>query len=70
MNRQNAGAGADRKKQRKSPSSGGDSALEETDYLLRSPENAKRLFASIESLERGDGIVKSMAELFTARRRP
>ena len=30
-------------------------SLEETAYLLRSPANAKRLQASIESLESGEG---------------
>lgn len=38
-------------------------ALDETAYLLRGPENARRLLASIESLNRGEGIVKTMEEL-------
>lgn len=29
---------------------------EETDYLLRSPENARRLLASIQRLEQGTGV--------------
>jgi antitoxin YefM len=35
-------------------------SLEETAYLLRSPANAKRLLASIESLERGKGIKRKL----------
>ena len=35
-------------------------ALEETAYLLRSPTNAKRLLESIESLEAGQGITRSI----------
>ena len=35
-------------------------ALEETAYLLRSPANAKRLLESIESLEAGQGITRSI----------
>jgi antitoxin YefM len=38
----------------------------ETVYLLRSPKNAKRLLTSIESLNRGDCIIKSMEELLNA----
>ncbi|NCD34901.1 MAG: type II toxin-antitoxin system prevent-host-death family antitoxin [Spartobacteria bacterium] len=38
-------------------------ALEETAYLLRSPENAKRLRHSIEQLRAGKGIERSMPEL-------
>jgi antitoxin YefM len=38
-------------------------ALQETAYLLRSPANAKRLIESIESLNRGKGIRKSISEL-------
>lgn len=33
-------------------------ALQETAYLLQSPANAKRLLASIESLEAGQGVVR------------
>ncbi len=31
-------------------------SLKETAYLLRSPENARRLLGSIDALERGGGI--------------
>ena len=37
-------------------------SLKETAYLLRSPENARRLLASIESLESGEGIVRDPVE--------
>jgi antitoxin YefM len=37
-------------------------SLEETAYLLRSPINAKRLLAAMESLERGGGIPKDLVE--------
>lgn len=37
-------------------------SLKETAYLLRSPENARRLIASIERLEAGDGEPDSLAE--------
>jgi antitoxin YefM len=37
-------------------------SLKETAYLLRSPENARRLLASIESLESGEGIVRDLVE--------
>jgi antitoxin YefM len=37
-------------------------SLKETAYLLRSPENARRLLASIESLESGEGIVRDTVE--------
>jgi antitoxin YefM len=37
-------------------------SLRETAYLLRSPENARRLLASIDRLERGDGIARDLAE--------
>lgn len=37
-------------------------SLKETAYLLRSPENARRLLASIESLESGEGTVRDMVE--------
>ena len=41
-------------------------AWAETFYLLRSPENAKRLQSSITALERGDAVSKSMRELLDA----
>jgi len=41
-------------------------ALQETTYLLRSPTNAKRLIESIESLNKGKGIRKSVSELPSA----
>jgi antitoxin YefM len=37
-------------------------SLKETAYLLRSPENARRLLTAIESLESGEGIVRDMVE--------
>lgn len=37
-------------------------SLKETAYLLRSPENARRLIASIERLEAGDGELHDLAE--------
>ncbi|WP_433007649.1 type II toxin-antitoxin system Phd/YefM family antitoxin [Kribbella sp. CA-294648] len=37
-------------------------SLKETAYLLRSPENARRLIASIERLEAGEGIQRDLAE--------
>jgi len=37
-------------------------ALEETSYLLRSPQNAQRLMASIAQLEAGNGKERSLAE--------
>jgi len=37
-------------------------ALEETAYLLRSPENARRLLASIAELERGYGTEREILE--------
>jgi antitoxin YefM len=37
-------------------------SLKETAYLLRSPENARRLLAAIERLENGGGIVRELAE--------
>ncbi|MCK9876856.1 type II toxin-antitoxin system prevent-host-death family antitoxin [Frankia sp. AgPm24] len=37
-------------------------SLKETAYLLRSPENARRLVTSIDRLENGDGIVRDMIE--------
>lgn len=38
-------------------------AWAETVYLLRSPKNAKRLIASIEALEGGDAVEKSLESL-------
>lgn len=35
-------------------------ALEETAYLLRSPANAKRIVAALESLEKGKAKVKKI----------
>jgi antitoxin YefM len=37
-------------------------ALEETAYLLRSPENARRLLKSIAELEREGGTERELAE--------
>ncbi len=37
-------------------------ALEETAYLLRSPENARRLLESIAELERGGGTERELTE--------
>ncbi|MFD8060497.1 type II toxin-antitoxin system Phd/YefM family antitoxin [Streptomyces cyaneofuscatus] len=37
-------------------------SLKETAYQLRSPENARRLLASIERLESGGGTVQELAE--------
>jgi antitoxin YefM len=37
-------------------------SLKETAYLLRSPENARRLLTSIDRLEAGEGIVRDLAE--------
>ncbi|MFD1504816.1 type II toxin-antitoxin system prevent-host-death family antitoxin [Georgenia yuyongxinii] len=37
-------------------------SLKETAYLLRSPENARRLLTSIERLEGGAGIVRDIEE--------
>ena len=37
-------------------------SLKETAYLLRSPENARRLIASIERLESGGGAQHELAE--------
>ncbi|PVE19193.1 type II toxin-antitoxin system prevent-host-death family antitoxin [Arthrobacter sp. Bz4] len=37
-------------------------SLKETAYLLRSPENARRLLGAIENLERGDGVAHELAE--------
>lgn len=37
-------------------------SLKETAYLLRSPENARRLVTAIERLEAGHGIHRDLAE--------
>jgi antitoxin YefM len=37
-------------------------SLKEAAYLLRSPENARRLLASIDRLETGGGVVRDLAE--------
>lgn len=37
-------------------------SLKETAYLLRSPENARRLVAAIERLESGQGSERDLAE--------
>ena len=37
-------------------------SLKETAYLLRSPENARRLLGAIENLERGNGVVHELDE--------
>ncbi|WP_426497879.1 type II toxin-antitoxin system Phd/YefM family antitoxin [Streptomyces sp. D54] len=37
-------------------------SLKETAYQLRSPENARRLMASIDRLESGGGTVRELAE--------
>jgi antitoxin YefM len=37
-------------------------ALKETAYLLRSPENARRLLSAIDRLENGGGVVRDLAE--------
>jgi antitoxin YefM len=37
-------------------------SLKETAYLLKSPENARRLLASISRLERGEGIARDLVE--------
>ena len=41
-------------------------SLQEKAYLLRSPANAKRLIASIESLNAGDTVRKSVKDLAQA----
>lgn len=41
-------------------------SLQETAYLLRSPANARRLLASIESLNKGKKIKKSLKDLVDA----
>jgi antitoxin YefM len=37
-------------------------SLEETAYLLRSPKNARRLFASVDQLESGQGTARELPE--------
>jgi antitoxin YefM len=37
-------------------------SLRETAYLLRSPENARRLLASITRLQQGEGIERALDE--------
>ncbi|MFH8562996.1 type II toxin-antitoxin system Phd/YefM family antitoxin [Streptomyces sp. NPDC017988] len=37
-------------------------SLKETAYLLRSPENARRLLTSIDRLENGGGTIRELAE--------
>ncbi|GAA3365964.1 type II toxin-antitoxin system Phd/YefM family antitoxin [Saccharopolyspora gregorii] len=37
-------------------------SLKETAYLLKSPENARRLLASIERLEHGGGTTRDLVE--------
>ncbi len=37
-------------------------SLRETAYLLKSPENARRLLGAIDRLESGNGIVRELAE--------
>jgi len=37
-------------------------SLKETAYLLRSPENARRLLASIDRLEHGGGTARELSE--------
>jgi antitoxin YefM len=37
-------------------------SLKETAYLLRSPENARRLLSAIDRLESGAGTVRDLAE--------
>jgi antitoxin YefM len=36
-------------------------AMEETTYLLRSPENAKRLMSALSQLESGKGLERELA---------
>lgn len=38
-------------------------SLKETAYLLKSPENARRLLGSIERLESGRGVARNIADL-------
>lgn len=37
-------------------------SLKETAYLLRSPANARKLLASIDELEAGDGVERELLE--------
>lgn len=37
-------------------------SLKETAYLLRSPENARRLLSAIDRLESGEGTVRDLVE--------
>ena len=37
-------------------------SLQETAYLLRSPANAQRLAEGIAELERGEGVLKELAD--------
>lgn len=37
-------------------------SLRETAYLLKSPENARRLLGSIDRLESGNGVVRDLDE--------
>jgi antitoxin YefM len=37
-------------------------SLEETSYLLRSPENAKRLLAAVTALSKGKGKVRQLVK--------
>jgi antitoxin YefM len=37
-------------------------ALEETAYLLRSPENAKRLLSAVDALNKGQGKERRLSE--------
>ena len=37
-------------------------SLKETAFLLKSPENARRLLASIDRLEGGNGVERELAE--------
>jgi antitoxin YefM len=41
-------------------------AWAETVYLLRSPKNAKRLISSLDSVQKGDVLSKSLEELLDA----
>ena len=41
-------------------------SLQETAYLLRSPANARRLLSSIDSLNKGKTITKSVKDLAAA----
>jgi len=37
-------------------------SMEETNYLLKSPKNAKRLMESIAQIEKGEGIERELVE--------